>query len=100
MRMRVFLAATLIALTAGSASAQGRGNAQGRGPANVDTAKPKSPQEIQAEQDAERAYKKSLGNIPDKGPADPWGNMRGDDAPKPVAKVAPAKKTKTGSTAN
>jgi hypothetical protein len=93
--MRVFLAAALIALMAGSANAQGRG-----GPAPREAAKPKSPQEIQAEVDAEKAYKKSLGNIPDQGPADPWGNMRGDKTPKPVTTIAPSKKTKTGSTAN
>jgi hypothetical protein len=93
--MRVLLAAALIALMAGSANAQGRGV-----PAAAEPAKPKSPQEIQAEKDAEKAYKRSLSNIPDQGPADPWGNMRGGDAPKPVTKVAPSKKTKTGSTAN
>jgi len=92
--MRVFLAAVLIALMAGSAHAQGRGSA------NVEPAKQKSPQEIQAEKDAEKAYKRSLSNIPDQAPADPWGGVRGDDAPKPVTKVAPSKKTKTGSTAN
>ena len=87
--MRVFLAAALIALLAGSAYAQGQ-----------DTAKPKSQQEIQSERDTETAYKKSLGNIPDQGPTDPWGNVRSENAPKPVAKVAPSKKTKTGNTAN
>jgi hypothetical protein len=74
--MRVFLAAALIALMAGSANAQGRGV-----PASGEAAKPKSQQEIQRELDAENAYKKSLGNIPDQGPADPWGNVRGDKTP-------------------
>jgi hypothetical protein len=94
MRMRVFLAAALIALMAGSACAQGQVPAYG------DTAKSKSQQEIQGERDAEKAYKRSLGNIPDQGPTDPWGNVRGDSAPKPVTKVVPSKKTKTGSTVN
>jgi hypothetical protein len=94
MRMRVFLAAALIALLAGSAYAQGQVPQYG------DTAKSKSPQEIQSEREVEKAYKRSLGNIPEQGPTDPWGNVRGDSAPKPVAKAAPSKKTKTGSTAN
>jgi hypothetical protein len=62
---------------------------------------PKSQQEIDAERKAEQAYKKSLGNIPDQPPADPWGNARSIDAPKtaktPVTKKPPSK---TGSTAN
>jgi hypothetical protein len=60
----------------------------------------KSPQEIEAEREAERAYKRSLGNIPDQGPTDPWGNVRSDSAPKAAAKAVPAKRTKTGNTAN
>jgi hypothetical protein len=96
MRMRVFLAAAVIALMAGSAYAQG----QAPVPRYGETAKSKSPQEIQAERDAEKAYKRSLSNIPDQGPTDPWGNVRSDSAPKPVAKAAPSKKTKTGNTAN
>ena len=91
--MRVFLAAALIALVAGSAYAQ-------QVPQYGDTAKPKSPQEIVSERDTEKAYKRSLGNIPDQGPTDPWGNVRIDNAPKPVAKSAASKKTKTGNTAN
>ena len=93
--MRVFLAAALIALIAGSANAQSRGV-----PAAAEPAKQKSQQEIQAERDAEKAYKKSLANIPDQAPADPWGNVRGDKAPKPVTTVATPKKTKTGGSAN
>jgi hypothetical protein len=95
MRMRVFLAAAVIALLAGPAYAQTKSV-----PKYGDVDKAKSPQEIEAEKEAERAYKRSLGNIPDKGPSDPWGNVRSDSAPKPVAKAAPAKRTKTGATAN
>ena len=63
---------------------------------------PKSQQEIEADRAAERAYKKSLGNIPDQPPADPWGNARSIDVPKTAAKTPAAKKSpaKTGSTAN
>lgn len=93
--MRVVLAAAMIALLAGPAYAQSQPV-----PRYGETAKPKSPQEIAAEKEAEKAYQRSLGNIPDKGPSDPWGNVRSDSAPKPVAKAAPAKRTKTGSTAN
>jgi hypothetical protein len=46
---------------------------------------------------ADSAYKRSLGNIPDKPPADPWGIARDTDAPKAATKVQ-TKKTKTGST--
>ena len=54
---------------------------------------------------AERAYQRSLSNVPDQKPVDPWGSARGDDASKKSA--APAKpavkqssKIKSGSTAN
>ena len=54
---------------------------------------------------AERAYQRSLNNVPDQKPVDPWGTARGDDASKKSA--APAKpvakqssKAKSGSTAN
>jgi hypothetical protein len=94
--MRVVLAAAMIALLAGPAYAQG----QPPVPRYGETATAKSPQEIAAEKEAEKAYQRSLGNIPDKGPSDPWGNVRSDSAPKPVAKAAPAKHAKTGSTAN
>lgn len=90
--MRVFLAAAVIALLAGSAYAQNQASV----PKYGEAAKDKTQQEIQSERDAEKAYKRSLGNIPDQGPTDPWGNVRSDSSPKPVAKAAPAKKTKTG----
>jgi hypothetical protein len=50
-----------------------------------------------AEKADARAYQKSLGNIPDQGPTDPWGAVRSTDAPKSSA--AKPKKTKTGSAA-
>jgi hypothetical protein len=93
--MKVFCAAAVIALLAGPAYAQSQSV-----PRYGDTAKTKSPQEIQAEQDAEKAYKRSLGNIPDQGPTDPWGNVRSESAPKAAAKAAPAKRSKTGNAAN
>ena len=93
--MRIFLAAAVIALLAGPAYAQSQAV-----PKYGEADKAKTPQQIAAEREAEKAYQRSLGNIPDQGPTDPWGNVRSENAPKPVAKAAPAKRTKTGNTAN
>jgi hypothetical protein len=60
-----------------------------------ETGKAKSPQEVRAEKEADRAYQKSLGNIPDQAPTDPWGNVRAENPPKSVAKASAAKRTKT-----
>ena len=97
--MRVFLAAAMIALLtgllAGSAYAQ-----TDRVPKYGEVDKDKTPQQIEADKEAQRAYQRSLGNIPDRGATDPWGGVRSDSAPKPAAKAAPAKRTKTGNVAN
>ncbi len=69
--------------------------------------KEKTPNEKQLDKDAERAYQRSLGSVPEKGPVDPWGNARSVEAPKGDAKSAakadkaapPKPKTKTGDTA-
>jgi hypothetical protein len=51
----------------------------------------KTPDEIQAEQEQQRAYKDSLRKIPDaKAANDPWGVVRND-----ASKAAPAKTTST-----
>jgi hypothetical protein len=92
--MKIICAAAVLALLAGPAYAQGIVPKYGE----VD--QKKSPQEIEAERESERAYKRSLGNIPDQGPTDPWGTVRSDNAPKAAVKAAPAKRTKTGNTAN
>jgi len=87
--MRVFRAALVIAFLAAPAYAQ-----QKSIPKYGEETKDKTPQEKEAEKAAEQAYKRSLGNIPDQGPTDPWGAVRGNsDAPKPSA--AKTKKTKT-----
>jgi hypothetical protein len=57
----------MLVLLAGSALAQDD-HVQRYGEKDKD----KTQEQIQAEKDAERAYKKSLGNIPNKGPTDPW----------------------------
>ena len=88
--MRVFAAAAIVAVLAGPAYAQSQSI-----PKYGDPDKAKTPQEIEGEREAERAYKRSLGNIPEKPPTDPWGNVRSESAPKAAAKAAPAKRTKT-----
>ena len=59
----------------------------------------KTPDEIEADQAREKAYKESLKKIPDaKASNDPWGSVR-SDAPKaaPTKSTAAKAKTKTGS---
>jgi hypothetical protein len=57
----------------------------------------KSPEEKEADQARDKAYRDSLRKIPDaKVSSDPWGAVRSPDAPKASAKA----RTKTGSTAN
>ena len=92
--MRVLRAAAMIALlVAGPAYAQKGAPAAPQDP-------PKSPSQIEAEKASERAYKNSLGNIPDQPPADPWGGARAVEAPKSVSKDPPAKRTKASGTTN
>ena len=86
---RVLGAVAVLALLVGSAAAQ-------RGPTRYgeeDT--PKTPSEIAAEKDAEKAYRRSLGNIPEQQKPDPWGTVRSDSAPKAAAKAPPAKSKAT-----
>lgn len=93
--MRVFHAAAVIALLTGPAYAQ-----SDHVPKYGETDQEKSPSQLESERAADRAYKSSLGNIPDKGPSDPWGNVRSDGPAKDVAKAAQSKRTKPGTTAN
>ena len=93
--MRLFYAAAVIALLAGPAHGQSESV-----PRYGEAPKTKSPQELAAEKDAEKAYKRSLSNIPEQKPSDPWGTVRSDGAPKTVAKEPAAKRTKAGNTAN
>jgi hypothetical protein len=89
---RILGAVAVIALLAGSA------HAQDAVPRYGDINKDKSPEQIRAEKEAEKAYQRSLSNIPEQKSADPWGIVRSDNAPKTAAKPAPAK-PKTGSAA-
>jgi hypothetical protein len=93
--MKRFYAVAVIALLAGPAFAQSQPI-----PRYGDAPKVKTTQELQEERDAEKAYKRSLGNIPEQKASDPWGTVRSDNAPKTVAKDPAAKRTKAGSTAN
>jgi hypothetical protein len=90
--MRVFAAAAVVALIVGSGPAYAQ---QKQVPKYGEEDKAKTPAEIEAEKEAKKAYERSLGNIPDKGTTDPWGNVRSDSSPKPAAKAAPAKPAKT-----
>jgi hypothetical protein len=92
--MRVVRAAALIALlVAGPAYAQKGAPAAPQDP-------PKSPSQIESEKSADKAYKNSLGNIPDQPPADPWGAAHAVDTPKSPAKDTAAKRTKASGTTN
>lgn len=92
--MRVLRAAAMMTLLlAGPAYAQ-------RGAPAAPQDPPKSPTQIEQEKASENAYKKSLRNIPDQPPADPWGGARAVEAPKAAVKDPPAKRTKASSTTN
>ena len=84
---RILGAVAVISLLAGPAAAQ-------KGPAKYgEEDKAKTPSEIAAEKEAERAYRRSLGNIPEQQKSsDPWGTVRSDSTqPKAAAKAPPAK---------
>ncbi|MFT4121543.1 hypothetical protein [Bradyrhizobium sp.] len=97
--MRKILVAAMFALIAGPALAQDHIQQYG------EEAKEKTEAQKADDRRAERAYQRSLNNVPDQKAVDPWGAARGDDAAKKTA--APAKpavkhssKAKSGSTPN
>jgi len=93
--MRAVLALILIVSLAAPAFAQ-----DNHVPRYGEPDKDKTLSEQQAEKADQEAYKRSLGNIPDKGTTDPWGSARSTEAPKPApAKTAKAK-TKAAGTAD
>ena len=84
--MRLVTVVAVLALLAGPAFAQAPIQRAG------EPDKEKTQADIAAEKETERAYKRSLGNIPEQKSVDPWGTVRSDNAaPKAAAKVAPAK---------
>ncbi len=97
--MRIFVAALLLALIAGPALAQQGGHVQ----QYREEDKEKTEAQKADDKRAERAYQRSLGNVPDQKPVDPWGIAR-DDAKKSAAPAKPAvkqsSKAKTGGTTN
>ena len=92
--MKVLRAAAMIAsLVAGPAYAQ-------RGAPAPAQEQPKSATQIESEKASDKAYKNSLGNIPDQPPPDPWGGARAVEAPKSASKDPAAKKTRASGTTN
>lgn len=88
---KVLGAIAVIGLLTGAALAQ-------KGPARYgEEDKPKTPAEIASEKDAERAYRRSLGNIPEQQKQDPWGTVRSDNAAPKAAAKAPSAKPKAKS---
>lgn len=53
-----------------------------------------------AKKEAERAYQRSLGNIPAQKATDPWGTVRSEEPPKAAAKPAAAKPKAKSATAD
>jgi hypothetical protein len=92
--MKVLRATAVIALLLGPAYAQAP-------QVNLIPDTPsKTPEEREADQARDKAYKESLKKIPDaKAPSDPWGTVR-SDPPRAAAKAAAKPRTKTGSTQN
>ena len=90
--MRFLLAIAFIGLLVGPSYAQDKPIPKYR-----EEEKDKTPTEKAADVEAQRAYKRSLGNIPDQAPTDPWGNVRSDSAPKPAAKASATKASATKS---
>ena len=95
--MKVVFAAVMILLLGAPAYAQSKA------PTMEQMMDAKTPDQIEKEQAADKAYKESLKKIPDaKASSDPWGNARSAYAPKSAGKNPAAKKlpAKTGSAAN
>lgn len=86
----ILVATCVIAALAGPAWAQGAVPRYG------ETDKDKTPSQIAAEKEAERAYRRSLGNIPEQQKStDPWGTVRSDSAPPKAAAKAAKPKAKS-----
>ena len=97
--MRVLRVAAMIALVAWPAYAQNAVQRYG------EKDKEKTTSQREQEKEDERAYKRSLGNVPEKGPVDPWGNARAVETPKSSAKTdakatSAKPRAKSGSTTN
>ena len=96
--MRKIAVAVMFALIAQTALAQDHVPMYGEQP------KDKTEAEKANDIRAERAYQRSLGNVPDQKAVDPWGAARGDEAKKPATPAKPvvkhSSKAKSGSPPN
>jgi len=92
--MRVLTAAVITVFLCGPAFAQ----TQTPVPQYREEDKDLTPGQKETAKEAERAYRRSLGNIPEQKVNDPWGNVRGDNKPadKSADKPAAPKKPKSG----
>lgn len=93
----IFVVAAMILTLAAPTYAQSRDT---KAPTPEQMMGGKTPDQIEKEQEAEKAYKESLKKIPDvKASSDPWGSARGIDTvktgPKPAAAKKPAAKSGT-----
>ena len=95
--MRVFLAVLMIMLPAATAFAQDT-----HVPRYGEEPKEKTHADIEGDKQAEKAYKKSLSNIPNRSSTDPWGTVRTNDVPKASTSAAKSvkPKIKTGTANN
>ena len=95
--MKVVTAAVILAFLCGPAFAQAP---QAPVPQYGEQDKDLTPGQKETAKEAERAYRRSLGNIPEQKPNDPWGTVRGDNKPadKSADKPAAPKKAKTSTT--
>lgn len=84
--MRTFLLAVMLTIIAVPAFAQMPGTG-----IPLNQGKPVSPEEQEKRRATEDAYQRTIKQIPDAKPQDPWGNMRGNDTP---ASGAAKKQTK------
>lgn len=84
--MRILGAVAVVALLAGPAMAQ-------QVPKYGEPDKVKTQSEKDAEKEAEKAYKRSLNNIPEQKSADPWGTVRSDNSAPPKNTVKNTAKT-------
>jgi len=91
--MKVLFAVVMVLLFAGPVMAQQAVPSYG------EPSKDKTPQEKTDEREAEKAYQRSLSNIPAKAATDPWGTVRSENPPKP-AKGSVAKRPPAGGTPN
>jgi hypothetical protein len=95
--MKVLRAAAILTLLLAGPTYAQRGAPAAPAPASEP---PKSPGQIEAEKSADQAYKKSLRNIPDQPPADPWGGARAVDGPGSSSSAQPKRTKASGGSSN